>query len=58
MLKNILKLKGAQELSKNELIKVNAGLRKCFGCTSFRNCYPGTLCLNIVNGCGTCSQLP
>jgi hypothetical protein len=53
MLKNILKLDGAQELSKTEQKSINGGLNSCFemGCRS------GECCVPVSDNFGICHSI-
>ena len=55
MLKNILKLEGAQKLTKNEQIRINGGkVAEASGCPSGTfscNCMGSTSCESSVNDC-------
>ena len=53
MLKNILKLEGAQKLSKNEQKSINGGITKAMSdCMLANGCVMGTHPSTWVNGCG------
>lgn len=51
MLKNILNLEGAQQLSKNEQKSINGGLINC--AHDHNICPTGQCCKSIGNTCGT-----
>ncbi len=55
MLKNILKLDGAQQLSKNEQKSISGGFiegpkKKCGGCPIFYVCHDDGVCRRRVEG--------
>ena len=53
MLKNILKLDGAQKLSKNEQKSINGGITQAMAqCMAENGCVMGAHPSNWVNGCG------
>jgi hypothetical protein len=53
MLKNILKLEGAQELTKNEQKSINGGLNTCFE----GGCRPGECCVLTGPKEGICHSI-